>query len=100
MAIPELTTALGGWRVNDNLMAVPRLDGRQIGPAVLELALFDLAGAAVALGVGLIAFAKLLHAPLAGCVARQPAHPFVAGGENVQALAACRGHRHEVVNHM
>src|SRR5262249_23737128 len=34
-------------RVGDHLMAVPRLDGGDVGKAVLELAAFDLAAAAV-----------------------------------------------------
>src|SRR5262249_53977015 len=51
--------------VDDDLVAVPRLDGGDELVAALESALLDLAGAAVAGGVLLVAVAELLTAPLA-----------------------------------
>ena len=63
--LPQCPRRLG-LGVDDNLEAVPRLDGRQELFAVLELALLDLAGTSTSLGVVLIAGAEVRALPLAG----------------------------------
>src|SRR5262249_24879650 len=55
VADPLLLDRVVGLRVDNHLIAMPRLDGGAVFLAVLELALFDLAGAAIALGIGLVA---------------------------------------------
>src|SRR5437660_2586573 len=86
MAVPHRALR-GRFGVDDDLVAVPGLDGGDEAFAVLELALFDLAGAAVALEVGLIARAQVRALPFAA-LQRQELDAFVAGDEDVLALAA------------
>src|SRR5260370_573378 len=74
--------------VDHDLMAVPRLDGGNHRLAVFQLPLLDLAGAAVALGIGLVAVAPADRAPFAAVAACEPRETFVAGAQKVAALAA------------
>src|SRR6266849_8403134 len=67
-----------GLGVNDNLVAVPRLDRGDERFAVLEFALLDFARAETALGVRLIAFADMARGPFAVLVALQAAAALVA----------------------
>src|SRR6185503_20167001 len=63
VAVPKLPR-LGGLGVDDHLVAVPGLDSGDHLLASLEAPLLDLAGAALALGIVLVARAELHGAPL------------------------------------
>src|SRR5262249_46981529 len=84
--VPHLLGRVLGLGVDNDLVAVPWLDGGDVLLAVLQLALLDLAGAAIALRVGLVALADVFAQALVA-VARQQVDALVAGDQHVLALA-------------
>src|SRR5215471_14268322 len=70
VTVPQ-SVRIVGWRVHNDLVAVPRFDGGNEGPAILELAELDLAGAAAAFGVRLITDAELAALPFLADAAEQ-----------------------------
>src|SRR5262249_2547337 len=88
---------INGRRVDDDLMAVPRLNRGNVSRAVLQLALLDFAGTAIALRRLLVAGPQMATHPLT-VLLRDQADAFVAGKQNIHALAAGRRDRPEVVD--
>src|SRR5262249_10849227 len=82
VAVPQLLRRVVRRRVDDHLVAVAWLDGGNVLAALREVAEFDLAGAAVAPGVVLVAGAQLRLRPLPAQPA-QHVDAFVAGREDV-----------------
>src|SRR5262249_29251058 len=63
VTVPHFFAGVVWLGVDNDLIAVPRLDGGDVLLAVLELALLDLAGAAIAFRVGLVALADMRAGP-------------------------------------
>src|SRR5262249_38553907 len=79
---------------------MPRLDRGDISCAIFELASFHFAGPAVALGIGLVAFAHQSPRPLTGSIRRKTADTFVAGCQEFRRPALSGFKWPEVVNDM
>src|SRR5688572_19510711 len=98
--VPVPHGPLSAWLgVDNDLVTVPRFDGRNELLAALDSTQLDFAGAGPALGVVLIARADLDRFPLAGRVLRYAADALVTGHQDVSTLAAGRFDRVEIVNH-
>src|SRR5262245_30100154 len=79
-------------------MTVPRLDGGDELPAILEAAELDLAGPAIALRVVLVAETEMRALPGIGAGAAEEIHSLVAGGQEVHLSLVFKIHCLEVVH--
>src|SRR5438132_3980107 len=100
MPLPEALGGIAWRRVNDHLVAVPRLDrGDELMPAFQHPFLYFTA-AAIAFGIRLIADSQPSPGPLARHVVTEQVHSLVTGGQQVRSPGSLRFNRPEVMDDM